>query len=144
MDSPEVFRFQSTARRTSVLITLMAIWVGLLYLFIGLNAKWWIVVPLFLVTVPALLDYLKSKSSSLSVDNDQIKWTSGSGAEEVIWLNSIELIGIRIRLDFSKRVKIYQKNKKVVRIPPDCTPPGGALEVAFAERNLKVRREFFG
>lgn len=138
------FHFHKSARRRSSIVIISAIWIALLGLNVFLDARIWILAIFALFTLPAIFDIAKGRESKLHIDDRIVEWSPGSGKDGSALLANILQVGVRIRLDFSRRIRFDMRDGTVLRLPPDCTPPGNALEAAFAERQIPIRREYFG
>lgn len=140
MSSDFTYHRQGRNRRTAISITL--IWLGLLFIWIGLEAAPWIVLLLGLFTLPAVWDYVTDPPSGLSLSDDQIHWHSGK-REASVGLDEIELVRLDTRLDFSVRVTLVLKTGAKVRLPFESTPPDQPMEEALNARGVATRRTHF-
>ena len=106
MSDPANYRFERSGRRPLALIVILAVWVLLLWLWLGIGALWGLVVLGWLITLPALLDFLRNRRSGLRVEGDRLIWYSGKAGGEVV-LDAIERVQLEGRMDFSTRVRLF-------------------------------------
>lgn len=137
-----VYRYHAAARSPRTLIALGAWWAGLIGCYLFLDASMWILMPLALVTLPALYEIGKGAVATLEIDNSEFRWTSGSRG---VRLPRAEVARVRLdtRLDFSLRMSLVLHNGKKVRLPYECVPPRKSLEAELTARQIEIERHHF-
>jgi hypothetical protein len=136
------FRFERSARGPRALALIGAA-VALLVTLIVIGAAWWIVGGLGLLTLPAVVEALRGVRATLTLDDGALAWASGRRAQEVP-LSRIAEVRLATTLDFSQRATVEADTGERLRIPPECLPPGRALDAALAARGIAHRRSLFG
>ena len=127
----------------TAVVTVAGIWVLLIAMWSAMEARWYILAPFALLTLPAIFDAWRGRSSEFHMDDKDISWRSGK-LEDSILIANIEKAGIRTRLDLSRRVRFYLRDGTRAIVPPDATPPGNAVQTALHARGIRVDQEFFG
>lgn len=142
-DTPP-FVFERSGRRPLALIVILAVWVLLLWLWLGLGALWGLVAIGWLITLPALMDFVRNRRSGLRVEGDRLIWFSGKAGGEVV-LDAIERVQFDGRMDFSTRVRLFltTPGARRVTLPQDVLPPWQDLLTALEARNVPCRRNPF-
>lgn len=140
MAEPFVFTRQGRSQRT--LAVLIAVYALLLGLIVVVNAAWWVMGLLALLTLPALLDFYRNPSAGVELSETQLNWHSGrrKGSLE---LTEIDYMRFDTRWDFAVRVSAMLAGKKRVHLPFECVPPHRAFEAAFETRGIQVKRTHF-
>ena len=136
------FEFRASGRNRKTALALAAVWAALLGAYIFLNAAWWLMLAIFVFTLPALWDLWSDRPSSLTLDARRVGWTSGTHSHEVLLAN-IASVHFNTRFDFSVKVILYMKTGPKIRLPWDVLPPHEALEAAFQEAGVKTERHHF-
>lgn len=137
-----VYRYEAAARSPRAYLALGLWWGGLLAAWAFLDASPWILLPLALVTLPALYEMGKGSSATLEIDSDEIRWTTGARGARMAW-DEVERVRLDTRLDFSVRMSLVLPGGKRVRLPYECVPPSKALEAELDRRGIAVERHHF-
>lgn len=140
MGAPLTFTRRGRDRR--VLAVVIGIYGVLLAAIILVDAAWWLMAALALLTLPALWDLWRDPSAGIRLDDTRLDWHSGrrSGTLE---LREIDHMRFDTRLDFSVRVTAVLKNDKRIRLPYEALPPHRAFEAGFDARGIAVKRHHF-
>ena len=138
----EPFRFVRSARGPRAL-GLIAAALAVLLALILYGAAWWITGALALLTLPAVVEALRDASATLTLDGEELAWSSGRHAQSVP-LTRIAEVRLATTLDFSQRATVRADTGERLRIPPECLPPGRALDAALAARGIPHSRSLFG
>ena len=138
----EPFRFARSARGPRAL-GLIGVALTILLALILHDAAWWITGTLALLTHPAVVEAHRDASASLTLDDEALSWSSGRRARRVP-LARIAEVRLATTLDFSQRATVLAGTGERLRIPPECLPPGRALDAALAARGITHSRSLFG
>ena len=138
----EPFRFERSARGHRAL-ALIGTALAAIAALILLGAAWWITAALALLTLPAVIEAVRDARATLSLDDNAFAWSSGRRAQSVP-LPRIAEVRLATTLDFSQRANVLLDTGERLRIPPECLPPGRALDAALAARGIPHRRSLFG
>ncbi|MGH1412996.1 MAG: hypothetical protein ACRBB0_05860 [Pelagimonas sp.] len=141
-DPPQPLEFRSSGRSLKAALVLLVVWLVLVLLWAKLNAAPWIMVALFLPTLPAAYEFASAKQAWFELTDKMMSWQSGRRSGDIA-LNKIDHVRLETRLDLSVRVKIQAQGKRIV-LPQDCVPPHGQLETALRAREIAVTRHHFG
>jgi hypothetical protein len=139
----EPFRFERSAREPRALALIGAAVLLLLALLFVVEAAWWIAAIVALLTLPAVVEALRDVRATLALDDGQLAWASGRRGRTVP-LARIAEVRLATTLDFSQRATLLLDTGDRLRIPPECLPPGRALDAALAARGIPHRRSLFG
>lgn len=140
MAEPFVFTRQGRSQRTlAVLIAVYAVLLGLILL---VDAAWWVMALVALLTLPALWDVYRNPSAGVTLNDTELTWHSGR-RRGTLDLAEIEYMRFDTRWDFSIRVSAMLAGKKRVHLPFECVPPHRAFEAAFQARDITVKRSHF-
>jgi hypothetical protein len=139
----EPFRFERRAREPRALALLAFAGIILAFLVLVVGAAWWITAGLALLALPAILDALRDTRALLSIDDGTLSWSSGRRGRAVP-LARIAEVRLATTLDFSQRATLHLDTGERFRIPPECLPPGRALDAALAAHGLRHHRSLFG
>ena len=139
----EPFRFERSAREPRALALLGAAGVVLAFLVLVVEAAWWITGGLALLALPAVIDALRDTRARMVMDGRTLSWASGRRGQEVP-LERVAEVRLATTLDFSQRASLRLDTGERLRIPPECLPPGRALDAALAARGIPHRRSLFG
>lgn len=139
---PDPFVFESRGRNKRTLTVLAVVYLALLTLLSVFDAAWWIVIGLFITTLPALWDLYSNRRSGVRLTADRLEWWSGRGAAQMD-LTEIDHMRFDTRLDFSVRVSAVTPDKKRVRLPYDALPPHKMFEAACNAYGLRTERHHF-
>jgi hypothetical protein len=140
MAEPLRFERRSRGRRSLALIELA---VAVLVLLVIFSAAWWIIAALALLTLPAVIEAIRDARATLTLDDHALSWSSGRRAQSVP-LPRIAEVRLATTLDFSQRATVHADTGQTLRIPPECLPPGRALDDALTARAIPHRRSLFG
>jgi hypothetical protein len=139
----EPLRFERRARGPRALALLGAALLVILAMVFLVEAAWWIVALLALLTLPAVIEAVRDARATLALDADALSWASGRRAQRVP-LSRIAEVRLATTLDFSQRASVHLDTGERLRIPPECLPPGRVLDAALAAREVPQRRSLFG
>jgi hypothetical protein len=139
----EPFRFERSAREPRALALLAAAGLVLAFLVLVVGAAWWITGGLALLATPAAIDALRDARATLSLDDGTLTWSSGRRGQ-AIPIGRIAEVRLATTLDFSQRASLCLDTGERLRIPPECLPPGRALDAALADRRIPNHRSLFG
>ncbi|MBJ6370007.1 hypothetical protein [Sedimentitalea arenosa] len=140
MAEPFTFTRQGRSRRT--LSVLILVYAGLIGLIVAVDAAWWVMGLLALLTLPALGDLYRNPSAGVRLDDNQLDWHSGR-RKGTLDLAEIDHMRFDTRWDFSVRVSAMLTGEKRVHLPFECVPPHRDLEAAFQTRDIPVKRTHF-
>jgi hypothetical protein len=138
----EPLRFERSARGPRALALIGAAMAALLTLIL-LGAAWWITAALALLTLPAVIEAARDARATLTLDDAFLAWSSGRRSQSVP-LSRIAEVRLATTLDFSQRATVHLDTGPSLRIPPECLPPGRALDEALTARAIPHRRSLFG
>ena len=136
------YSYQRTGRTNGAILVVAVIWTALLAAWIWLDAAPWILLPIALFTIPAVIDVLRNPSSGLQLTTDTISWYSGRRHAEVP-LAEVDHIRLDTRLDFSVRASVVLQTGRRIRLPFESTPPHKPFEEALLAQDIKVLRFHF-
>lgn len=136
------FLHQTSGRNRRTIGVLVAIYAGLAFVLLFLQAAPWIVALLILPTLPALWDIASNRPSGLSLGNGKLSWYSGKRRWEIPF-DQIDHLRFDTRLDMSVRVSAVTRDKRRIRLAYDALPHHRALEAAAIAQGLRVERHHF-
>jgi hypothetical protein len=139
----EPFRFERSAREPRALALLGTAAAALVFLVVVVGAAWWVTGGLALLALPAALDALRGARATLAIDDRTLSWSSGRRGQDIP-LDRLAEVQLATTLDFSQRASLLLSTGQRLRIPPECLPPGRALDAALARRGISYRRSLFG
>lgn len=136
------FEFSRHARTPRTVAILIAVYTALATAVILVDAAWWLVAGLALLTVPALFDLWRDPSAGIRLSEDGLDWHSGrrSGALD---LAEVDHMRFDTLFDFSVRVTAVLKDGKKLRLPYEALPPHRTFETEFNTRSIRVERHHF-
>jgi hypothetical protein len=134
------FSRQGRSRRTFVIV--IAIYAICIAAIVVLDAAWWLMSLISLLTIPALMDLWFDTKSGLELTQTELKWFSGR-RQGSLKLSEIDTMRFDTRWDLSVRVTALLAGKSKVRLPYETLPPHRQLETEFQARNVKVTRHHF-
>lgn len=134
--------FNATGRSPRTAAVVGAVWLGLLALWLVLDAAPWVVGFLALFTLPACWDLLRNPPSGLTLTQTDISWHSGT-RKATVELQEIDHVRLDTRLDFSVRVTLVLVSGAKLRLPFEATPPHQSLEDALNAQGIKTQRHHF-
>lgn len=135
-------RHRSTGRSIRALVTLALVWAGLAGLWLGLQASLYLVGAVFLLTLPALWEFVTAKPSGLDLGPSQIRWFSGRHEGEVA-LRMIEHVRFDTRLDLSVRVTLHLHSGRKIRLPHDSLPDIDTLKTTLEQAGVRTQTHHF-
>ena len=134
--------FARQGRSPGTLAILIVIYAVLLAAIILVDAAWWLMSALALLTLPAVWDLWRDPGAGLRLGENRLDWHSGQRSA-ILELNEIDHMRFDTRWDFSVRVTAELKNGKRIRLPYEALPPHLALEAGFKARGIAVVRHHF-
>ena len=137
-----LYAYERAGRTYGAALVVAAIWAALLAALIWLEAAAWIIIPLALFTIPAVIDLLRNPASGLQLTTSTLSWHSGRRHAEV-QLSEIEHVRLDTRLDFSVRASVVLHTGRRIRLPFESTPPHQPFEDALLAQDIKVLRFHF-
>ncbi|MBK0328674.1 hypothetical protein I5535_15390 [Rhodobacteraceae bacterium F11138] len=138
-DGFEYIRHGRTARMAGLLLGIYAVLAGAV---VFLDAAWWLMAGLGLLTLPALWDWYANPSAGVRLTETHLFWHSGRRQGQLA-LSEIDHMRFETRWDFSVRVSAVLHNRKAVRLPYEATPPHRVFERQLQARGLTVNRSHF-
>ncbi len=136
------YHFESQGRSTATLLALLAVWSALIAGWVLLDAALFVVVPVALLTLPALHDLIFNPRAALTLDARSLRWHAGRQDGDIA-LSEIDHLRFDTRLDMSVRVTVVRPSGRKIRLPHPATPPHRQLEEAAREAGLKTQRHHF-
>lgn len=136
------FVFNRQGRSSRTVAILIIIYTVLIAAVLLIDAAWWLMAGLALLTLPALWDLYRDPSAGVQLSNTALRWHSGRRQGELA-LSEIDHMRFDTRWDFSVRVSAVLPNKKRVHLPFESLPPHQSFEAAFEARDVAVKRTHF-
>jgi hypothetical protein len=121
---------------------LIAVYSVLMAAVILVDAAWWLMTALAMLTLPALWDLWRDPSAGLRLGETGLDWHTGQRSGALL-LTEINHMRFDTRWDFSVRVTAVLENGKLVRLPYEALPPHRAFETALEVRKIAVKRHHF-
>ncbi|MEM6636186.1 MAG: hypothetical protein AAF667_09865 [Pseudomonadota bacterium] len=137
------FEYGYDARTPRAVLSLAAVLAGIIAMRVVFSAALWLVIPLVLLTVPAVWDVWRGHHGRLWIDERAIGWRTAGRAEQSVALGDIDKVNMRVGLDFSQRITLRLTDGTRRKVPLEVTPRGRAIEHRLAERGVTVDRGFF-
>jgi len=138
----DAFVFTRHGRSRRAVAILLCIYVALLAAIVLVDAAWWLMGGLALLTLPALWDLYRNPSAGVRLTGTRLDWHSGRRHGDLT-LAEIDHMRFDTRWDFSVRVSAVLANKKRVHLPFESCPPHRTFEEALSGRGVTVRRSHF-
>lgn len=137
--------YQRRARRPATVLALGGVWVGLVAAWSFLDAAWWILLPVFLLTLPALHDLYKDARAGFEIDAAQgvLRWSSTRSTGSVP-LQAIDHVRFDTRMDLALNARLQLADGRSLRLPPECVPPFRDAIAALDEQGIAWERHHFG
>ena len=135
-------QFRRIGRSRRNVVALALTWAVLLGMLVILGAAIWIVIFLWLFTLPLAWEVWRNPESRLTLDRGALEWSGILGADSVP-LRMIEKVRFDRRLDMSVRVTVVLTDGRKVRLPHDVLPPHDQLEQAFQSLDIPTERNPF-
>jgi hypothetical protein len=139
---PEPFAFSRSGRTPGTMAILILIYATLIGAIILIDAAWWPMAGLALLTLPALWDLWRDPSAGLRLDNDRLDWHSGRRTGSLA-LHGIDHMRFDTRWDFSVRVTAVLSDNKRIRLPYEVLPPHRSFEKTLSAHGITVERHHF-
>lgn len=135
-----LYHYERRGRSARTIAALVAVWAGLVLIWLGLGASVWVIGGLALFTLPALWDVLRDSRSTLTLSDGQIAWDAAfsSGVR-----CDVDHVRLNRRFDGSMKVHLVHIGGATTRLPPDVVPPVDAFEAALAQAGLPAQRHPF-
>ncbi len=137
-----MFEFSRHARTPRTVAIVIAIYMVLVAAVVLVDAAWWLMAGLAVLTIPALFDLWRDPSTGIRLGPNSLDWHSGRRSGS-LGLSEIDHMRFDTRYDFSVRVTAVLKNEKKVRLPYEALPPHRAFETEFTVRGIRVERHHF-
>ena len=134
--------FHRIGRSRRNVVALVLIWTALLAMLVLLQAAIWIVVFLWLFTLPLAWEIWKNPESRLTLDTYEIGWQGILGGDRGT-LKQIDKVRFDRRLDMSMRVTLVLADGRKIRLPHDVLPPHERLEAALQAQGVRTERNPF-
>jgi hypothetical protein len=138
----DTFEFSRAGRTPGTLAILIVIYAVLIGAVVMVDAAWWLMAGLALLTLPALWDLWRDPCAGLRLDHDRLDWHSGRRTGSVA-LNKINHMRFDTRLDFSVRVTAILNDEKRIRLPYEVLPPHKEFEETLLSQGITVERHHF-
>lgn len=132
-----------SARRPKALLIIGGIWLVLLGLWAGFDAAWWILAPIALFTVPAMIEAWRGDVARLTLDHDTLSWTSARQSGTLA-LSDIDHVRFDTRLDFAVNARLELITGSTLRLPIEVVPPYPVFCAALDTAGLRHERHHFG
>jgi hypothetical protein len=139
----EAFRFERRAREPRALALIAGAGLVIAVLLFVVNAAWWLAPAVAVLALPAVTEALRDARFHLALDDRALSWESGRRRQSVP-LDRIAEVRLATTLDVSQRATLRLDSGESLRIPPECLPPGRALDAALAARGIPHHRSLFG
>lgn len=136
------FHHDNPGRRPAKLALVLGVWALLALSWLLLSAAPWIVVPLGLIALPTLIDWLTDRPAWLEIEDGDLRWRNGRQAGELP-LHRIARVHLDLRLDFSVRAMVETDGGNRVRLPDDALPSEARFRRALEDCNVTVNRHLF-
>ena len=136
------FEFSRQGRSPRTVAILIIVYTGLIGAIILIDAAWWLMGILALLTLPALWDLWRDPSAGVRLDADRLDWHTGR-RRATLELQEIEHMRFDTRWDFSVRVTAVLQDGKRVRLPYEALPPHRDFEKALVLIGVTVKRHHF-
>ena len=136
------FSFTRQSRNPRTVLILICIYAVLIGMMILIDAAWWLIAFLALVTLPALRDVIKDTSAGIELSLDTLRWHTGQRQGE-LKLSEVDRFRFDTRWDFSVRVSAILCSDKRVRLPDASLPPHRQFEEVLKQANFAVERHHF-
>lgn len=135
-----IYEFERRGRRPATILIVVAIWIGLLALWVFLSMAVWIVLLLVAFTLPALWDIIRDPRGTVQVWPDRIVWSSTLGRGD---RTDVDHVRLNRRFDGTFKVTLVHVGGATTRLPPDIAPPVDAFEAALQQAGIATERHPF-
>lgn len=139
---PDGLTYHAQGRQPRTALTVGLVWLGLMAVYVGLEASPVVIGIILLFTLPALWDLIANPAAGMRFDETGLTWHSGARTGDIPW-DQIDHVRLDTRLDFSVRASIALTSGRRLRVPFEATPPHQRLEDALTARGVKVVRHHF-
>ena len=136
------FVFTRAGRSLHTALILIAIYATLLSAIATIDAAWWLMTLLALLTIPALADLIRNPSAGIRLTPNQITWHTGARIAS-LGPDEIDHMRFDTRFDLSVRVTACLINAKRIRLPDESLPAHKTLEAELTARGITVERHHF-
>jgi hypothetical protein len=140
MEAHYSFARQGRSRRTAMIV--VAVNAACVAMIVLLEAAWWLMALVSLLTIPAVLDLWFNPRSGLELNQTQLTWFTGRRKGQV-HLSEIDVMRFDTRWDLSVRVTAKLRDKTKVRLPYEALPPHRLFETELQRRDITVERHHF-
>ncbi|MCM2560810.1 hypothetical protein M8756_02895 [Lutimaribacter sp. EGI FJ00015] len=134
--------YHRTGRARRNVVALALVWAGLLGMVLLFGAAAWIVLFLWLFSLPLAWEVWRNPESRLTLDSDTLAW-HGMMGRDAVPLSLIDKVRFDRRLDLSMRVTLVLEDGRKIRLPHDVLPPPERLEAAFQAHRIATERNPF-
>jgi hypothetical protein len=140
--APAHFSFRAQGRSRKAVITLVLVWLGLVWLYLRFDAAPFLLGVVTLFTLPTLWDIIANPGAGTDIGSGDITWFSG---QREVRLSLAEIAHVRLdtRLDFAVRATFVLTSGKRLRAPFEAMPPSQRLEEELTARSIRVERHHF-
>ncbi len=136
------FEFTRQGRTRRTLAIVVSIYAGLAGAVIVIDAAWWLVAALALLTLPALWDLWRNPGAGVRLNDSRLNWHTGRRGG-MLNLQEINHMRFDTRWDFSVRVTAVLMGDKQIRLPHEALPPHRTFETELRARHVRVVRHHF-
>lgn len=136
------FAFERHGRSIHAILILACVYAALIFAVVLIDAAWWLMALLALLTLPALRDVIADPAAGLRLDESGLEWFSGRRRGHAA-LTEIDKILLDTRWDLSVRATLLLHGGKRIRLPQESLPPHRQLEAEASHRGLTVERHHF-
>lgn len=136
------YRYRRQGRNRTALYAVLGIWSVLISAVVLVDAAWWLMGAIALVTLPAVWELITNRPSGLDLTAKELTWFTGRRQGNLA-RGEIEKMRFDTRLDFSVRASAILTTGRKVRLPYECTPPHQIFEAALNAQGIRVERHHF-
>jgi len=134
--------FVRHGRSPRLVAVLILVYAMLIAGIILIDAAWWLMATLALLTLPALWDLWRDPSAGVRLGADRLEWHTGR-RHATLELQEIKHMRFDTRWDFSVRVTAVLNNGKRARLPYEALPPHQIFEKSLVAHGVTVQRHHF-
>ena len=135
-----IYRFERRGRSFSTALSVLAVLVVILLLWVVLDLAIWIAAILAAFALPALWDLIRDPRGTLEVWPGRILWASTLGRGDA---TDIDHVRLNRRFDGTMKVTLVHVGGATTRLPPDIAAPVAQLEPALAKAGIATQRHPF-
>lgn len=136
------FLYEREGRTSGTAFVLAAIYAVLAWLWYALAVSPVILVLLFLVTVPAIIDLIRNPQSRFQLDGDSLIWRHGRREAEIARAE-IRQLHIHLRLDRSIKLIVELETGRKIRVIQPAIPPLLLLEQGLEAQSMPFQKHPF-